>query len=386
MVASRQARAGSGGAAVTQGDTHWVVRLNGRNRGLFFLAMLAVLALHLQGQPVGTLQWTLQILQFAVYPRLLYWRAVRSADPLRAELQNLLLDGFLLGAWMAVWGMPLWISFMLFIAVCLNVVIYSGMPGLLKGWLALAAGVAGVGLTIGIDFRPETDLLVSLLCIGLLTLYLLFFANAAYHRGVSLRDSRKALGQQLEQITELQTRLQEQVLRDPLTGLYNRRHADTVLAHELDTCRAGGEPLAVVLLDIDHFKRINDTWGHLAGDDLLCALAAQLRAVVGGRSMACRLGGDELMLMLPGTCLDAAAGLAEQLRMRFEQEPVVADGQPMRATLSLGIAGFPSHGDNARELLLCADQALYQAKLRGRNQVVRADAAADQDRMASEAG
>lgn len=370
---------------MTQRGTHWVVRLNGRNRGLFFLAVLAVLALHLQEQPVGALQWTLMALQFAVYPHLIYWRAVRSVDPLRAELQNLLLDGLLMGAWIAVWGMPLWISFMLFIAVSLNVVIYSGMPGLLKGWLSMAVGVAAVGLASGIDFRPDTRLAVSLLCIGLLTLYLLFFANAAYHRGVSLRDSRKALGEQLEQITELQAKLQEQVRRDPLTGLYNRRHADTVMAHELVACGQADEPLAVVLLDIDHFKRINDTWGHLAGDDLLCALAAQLRAAVGGRAMACRLGGDELMLMLPGAGMEAAARLAEQLRTRFEQEPLVADGQPMRATLSLGIAMFPDHGENARDLLLCADHALYQAKLRGRNQVVRADAPAGAARLAAEA-
>ena len=102
--------------------------------------------------------------------------------------------------------------------------------------------------------------------------------------------------------------------------------------------------------------------------------------------MACRLGGDELMLMLPGTSLHAAVELAEGLRRRFEREPVVADGKPMSATLSLGIAAFPDHGDNARELLLRADQALYQAKLQGRNQVVAADAPDGLAPMASQAG
>ena len=379
--------AGDGRGGVVGGaDTHWVVRLNGRNRALFFLAVLVVLALHQPQMQAGVVMWALLVLQFAVYPALVYWRAVRAPDPLRAELQALLIDGVLLGGWMAVWGLPLWISFMLAIAVCLNVVIYMGLSGLRRGLAALVAGVAGVGLVAGIDFRPDTELVVSVLCIGLLTLYLLFFAQAAYLRGVSLRQSRKALGQQLEQITQLQARLQEQVLRDPLTGLYNRRHADTVLAHELDACRVASEPLVVVLLDIDHFKRINDTWGHLAGDDLLCALAAQLRVVVGGRAMACRLGGDELMLMLPGTSLHAAVELAEGLRRRFEREPVVADGKPMSATLSLGIAAFPDHGDNARELLLRADQALYQAKLQGRNQVVAADAPDGLASMASQAG
>ena len=318
--------------------------------------------------------WVLQVLQFAVYPLLLYQRAVRAPDPLRAELQNLLLDGVLLGAWMAVWGLPLWISFMLAISVCLNVVIYMGMPGLMRGVVALAAGVAAVRLVAGIDFRPDTGLLVSLLCMALLTFYLLLFAQAAYQRGLSLRESRKVLGERLEQITQLQARLQEQALRDPLTGLYNRRHMDQVLDRELAACAASGEPLALVLLDIDHFKQVNDTWGHLAGDDLLRALAAQLREVVDGRAMACRLGGDELMLMLPGTSSAGAMAMAERLRRRFEQVPASTGAGPMAASLSLGIAMFPDHGQSARELLHCADQALYQAKLHGRNRTMLAEA------------
>ena len=356
-----------------------MVRLNGRNRVLFFLAMLVVLALHQPLLQAGRLQWTLLVLQFAVYPGLVYWRAVRAPDQLHAELQNLRLDALLLGAWMAVWGLPLWISFMLAISLCLNVVIYMGMPGLLRGVAALAVGMAVVGLVAGIEFRPETSLPVSLLCIALLSLYLLFFANAAYRRGLTLRESRKALGERLGQITELQARLQEQALRDPLTGLYNRRHMDTVLAQELSACRAADEPLALLLLDIDHFKRVNDTWGHLAGDDMLCMLATQLQGMVVGRAVACRFGGEEFMLMLPGMREEDAAALAERLRRGFERDPGSAQGQPMQATLSLGLAVFPEHGGNARELLLRADQALYQAKLRGRNRVVLAEALAGQD-------
>ena len=364
----------AGGGVVAEAGTHWVVRLNGRNRALFFLAMLGVLALHQWQLQVGPPMWVRQVLQFAVYPLLLYQRAVRAPDPLRAELQNLLLDGVLLGAWMAVWGLPLWISFMLAISVCLNVVIYMGMPGLMRGVVALAAGVAAVRLVAGIDFRPDTGLLVSLLCMALLTFYLLLFAQAAYQRGLSLRESRKVLGERLEQITQLQARLQEQALRDPLTGLYNRRHMDQVLDRELAACAASGEPLALVLLDIDHFKQVNDTWGHLAGDDLLRALAAQLREVVDGRAMACRLGGDELMLMLPGTSSAGAMAMAERLRRRFEQVPASTGAGPMAASLSLGIAMFPDHGQSARELLHCADQALYQAKLHGRNRTMLAEA------------
>ena len=207
---------------------------------------------------------------------------------------------------------------------------------------------------------------------------------------LAANESNAALKKSLE-ATEQETRLlrgeldkhRREAMVDPLTGLLNRRGMLIEAAKLFDS--SDGPP-ALLVMDIDHFKRINDTWGHLAGDDLLCALAAQLRVVVGGRAMACRLGGDELMLMLPGTSLHAAVELAEGLRRRFEREPVVADGKPMSATLSLGIAAFPDHGDNARELLLRADQALYQAKLQGRNQVVAADAPDGLASMASQAG
>src|SRR5690606_8899720 len=211
------------GNAVNAGKVHWVVTLNRRNRSLFFALGLFVLGTHLAYLQAGPLMWTLLALQLLVYPQLVYWHAARSPDPLRAELQNLLIDGVLLGAWIAVMGLPLWISFVLFVGVCLNVVIFMGMPGLWKGVASLAAGVAAVAAVHGLEFRPHTELHTSLLCIVLLTAYLLFFANAAYRRGVKLRDSRRELGERLEQITALQSQLQEQAQRDPLTGLHNRR-------------------------------------------------------------------------------------------------------------------------------------------------------------------
>ena len=368
--------AGDGRGGVVGGaDTHWVVRLNGRNRALFFLAVLVVLALHQPQMQAGVVMWALLVLQFAVYPALVYWRAVRAPDPLRAELQALLIDGVLLGGWMAVWGLPLWISFMLAIAVCLNVVIYMGLSGLRRGLAALVAGVAGVGLVAGIDFRPDTELVVSVLCIGLLTLYLLFFAQAAYLRGVSLRQSRKALGQQLEQITQLQARLQEQVLRDPLTGLYNRRHADTVLAHELDACRATSEPLVVVLLDIDHFKRINDEYGHTAGDAVLRQLAAILKSASRAEDMVFRYGGEEFSAILTNANLKIALQIGERIRALIEKADFVWEKQHIPVTISIGAAVATGTETDSQELIQAADAALYEAKERGRNRVVASTAA-----------
>ncbi|MGY1521903.1 diguanylate cyclase [Luteimonas sp. A482] len=355
------------------GKLHWVVTLNRRNRSLFFALGLFVLGPHLAYLQAGPLMWTLLALQLLVYPQLVYWRAARSPDPLRAELQNLLLDGVLLGAWIAVWGLPLWISFTLFVGVCLNVVIFMGVPGMWKGIASLVAGAAVVALVNGLEFRPHTELHTSLLCIVLLTAYLLFFANDAHRRGIKLRDSRWQLGKQLAEITSLQSQLQEQAERDPLTGLHNRRFLDDALERELASCTQSGVPLTLVLIDIDRFKRINDTYGHPAGDEMIRRLADLLRERVRDDGLiACRYGGEEFLMLLPGTPVAEALDMAEELRATFESLQVVSAGQSMCTTLSIGVAGCPDHGTQAQPLVLRADQALYEAKLRGRNRVVRA--------------
>ncbi|WP_407354002.1 diguanylate cyclase [Luteimonas sp. R10] len=351
--------------------THWGVTLNRRNRSLFFALGFLVLGTHLHDLQAGATMWLLLALQLLVYPQLVYWRARRSADPLRAEQQNLLVDGLLLGMWMAVWGLPLWISFMLCIGVCLNVVMFMGLPNLWKGMAALGGGVALVALVHGVSFRPDTGLATSLLSILLLTMYLLFFANDAFKRAISLRDSRRQLGERLAEITALQARLEEQAQRDPMTGLYNRRYLDEALERELATCRRSGTPLSLVLIDIDHFKRINDTYGHPAGDEMIRRLADLLADRVRNTGLVvCRYGGEEFLLMLPGTEMAEAALLAEDLCASFEAMRVDTGGGVMRATLSVGIAGFPEHAPKAQALVREADQALYAAKLGGRNRVV----------------
>lgn len=350
---------------------HWVVTLDRRNRTVFFALLLPVIGTHLLYLQAGGLMWALLALQLLVYPQLVYWRAVRARNPLRAEMQNLLLDGFLMGMWVAVWGLPLWITFMLFIGVCLNVVIYMGISSMWKGLAALAAGVAMVALGVGVDFRPHTELLTSLLCILQLTLYLLFFAQGAYERGVSLRRNRTKLGEQLAEITVLQAKLQEQAIRDPLTGLYNRRHLDQTLGRALEACEASGSPLTLLLIDIDLFKRVNDTYGHQAGDEMIRRLADLLATRVNDAGLVvCRYGGEEFLLMLPATGMAQAQALAEELRTSFASMQVEMEGQVIQATLSIGIAGFPEHPAKPQVLVRMADRALYAAKLRGRNRVV----------------
>ncbi len=356
-----------------EGQEHWVLTLNRRNRTVFFALLLPLLGSHLVFIQAGVLEWVLLVLQLLVYPQLVYWRARRTSDTLRAEMHNLLADGFLLGMWVASWGFPLWISYVLFVGVSLNLMIFQGLRGLSNVVLAMLAGAAGGVLTSGLYFRPETSLPTTLLCMLALTLYLFMFAHDAYARSLSLRQSRKQLGTRITEITSLQAQLEEQAARDPLTGLFNRRNLDSLLVQELAECRAAGVELTLVMIDIDRFKSINDTFGHLAGDKMIRALAALLLRHAQDGDIACRFGGEEFLLIMPRTSATAAMSRSEVLRKEFEKMRVVFEGRDMQTTLSFGIAGFPRHAQSPMALLQVADQALYAAKLQGRNCIVQAD-------------
>jgi diguanylate cyclase (GGDEF)-like protein len=183
-----------------------------------------------------------------------------------------------------------------------------------------------------------------------------------------------ALQKQLHEIHALQALLSEQVTRDPLTGLYNRRYLDTTLERELVRCRREGQPLSLMLIDIDHFKQTNDTYGHQAGDEVLKQLAALLTEQARAADVPCRFGGEEFLLLLPGMPQDVALERAEQWRRTFEATTFVFGEFRIHVTLSFGIATYPGHGTSAAALIRCADRALYRAKKEGRNRVVVFDA------------
>lgn len=155
-----------------------------------------------------------------------------------------------------------------------------------------------------------------------------------------------------------------------MTGLYNRRYLDTTLARELARCERDGQPLSLMLIDIDHFKLVNDRHGHPAGDAVLKMLAAMLNEQARSGDVACRYGGEEFLLVLPNMPQDIALVRAEQWRADFAVATVLFDSLPLQATLSVGVATYPYHGNSPEELILCADRALYRAKSEGRNRVV----------------
>lgn len=363
----------AGAAVRAPGRVHWMVRMNWRNRTIFFAALAVVFAVHLHEVRAGAVAWVLMLAQFLAFPQLAYGYAVRQGDPARqrrAEMRAVQFEGFCFALWFAGLGFPLWPSFILFAAVCLNLVFFMGRRGLLHLVLVMAAGLLlGAFLFWPLRWQPDTSLLVTGLCMAVFTAFLVTFARDGHVRAVGLRQSRGQARQQLKEIGLLQAQLREAALRDPLTGLYNRRHLSDTLPGALARCARLGAPLALVMIDVDHFKQVNDTHGHAAGDAVLQALARLLQTHVREGDMACRMGGEEFLLVLENAALQPARERAQVLRAAFATLAVAHEGEPLRATMSCGLAVFPEHGRDAQALLQAADGALYAAKSGGRNQL-----------------
>jgi diguanylate cyclase (GGDEF)-like protein len=170
---------------------------------------------------------------------------------------------------------------------------------------------------------------------------------------------------------KLRERLQFQAVRDPLTGLFNRRYLDETLTRELQRAARHGYSIGVIMLDVDHFKQINDTYGHSAGDTMLAAIGAFLQGHTRGEDIACRYGGEEFTLVLPAASLEDTYARAEEIRLGAQQLSVrYKDHTLDKISISLGVATFPAHGTTIGALLRAADAALYRAKTQGRNRTI----------------
>jgi diguanylate cyclase (GGDEF)-like protein len=176
---------------------------------------------------------------------------------------------------------------------------------------------------------------------------------------------------------DLRERLENMALRDGLTGLYNRRFLDEMLEHELAKLRRSGKRAGVMLIDVDHFKRFNDTYGHQAGDEALRKVGAALLANVRASDVVCRYGGEEFLVFLPECDLAECTARAEALRAAvFAITLRVAGNTIPSISASFGLAIFPDVTGNRTDLIQLADRALYRAKGEGRNRVAVAEAPA----------
>jgi diguanylate cyclase (GGDEF)-like protein len=259
---------------------------------------------------------------------------------------------------------------------------YSG--GLPKSWLGvpMRLGDKIIGVLSVQDFKREyafTPADIRLLTtiaanLGIAVQNAQLY-KATQQREAEVRQANEQLRLQLTEIETLQAQLREQAIRDPLTGLFNRRYLIETLDREIAQAVRAATPLSIMMIDLDHFKKINDTYGHKAGDLMLQTLGTLLAAKTRDGDIACRYGGEEFVIVLPGASLTIARQRAEHLRTTFQELRVTYNQQILRATLSAGVASFPLNGADGEAVLQDADKALYIAKSTGRNRVIIAKTA-----------
>ncbi|MCC5796146.1 MAG: diguanylate cyclase [Methylophaga sp.] len=205
-------------------------------------------------------------------------------------------------------------------------------------------------------YKPTIVVLLILFSLSLLLVFRLF-------------QSRRMLEFQVRYREKRESQLQRQAETDPLTGLDNRRRFSLELETLFWRAQRHQLKLAVILLDIDHFKKINDTFGHPVGDRVLCILAELCRQALRESDFACRYGGEEFAFLLPGSDLPDAVAIAERLAQSIEDTQIIAGDQRVRFTVSMGVAELAATDENAEQLIHRADVLMYQAKRSGRNSI-----------------
>jgi diguanylate cyclase (GGDEF)-like protein len=219
-----------------------------------------------------------------------------------------------------------------------------------------AARVSAGDLEVDVPVRTRTE-------IGYLT-------EVFNHMVAKLRQGRQELATANEALLEKNKQLEELSITDSLTGLYNRSHLMGMLAGEVARSRRHNRAFTLLIMDIDHFKNFNDTYGHLAGDEALRRTGLLLKESIRSCDYAARYGGEEFILILPETGAEAGVEMAERIRNQIAEREMGSDGNPLKVTVSVGVASFPRDGEDSHSLMKRADAALYEAKRKGRNRVV----------------
>ena len=185
------------------------------------------------------------------------------------------------------------------------------------------------------------------------------------------QDLELILETTIEHSNFVEASLHYESIHDPLTGLFNRRHLEIAFAQSMNSAQQSQQPLSILLMDIDHFKNFNDTYGHKAGDVVLKVVSQVVQDSLRDLDMAFRYGGEELVIILPHTSSKIAQKIAEKLRLRIKNLKQEYSYHFLTGiTISIGVANFPEHSNICDELLQLADTALYQAKSEGRDRVV----------------
>lgn len=324
-----------------------IYRMRTLGLGLGFLCVASVF--HERGAP--PLVWAALVLDGFVWPHVARALAWRASDPRRAENRNLLVDSALGGVWVGLMAFNVLPSVLLATMLTVDKIAVGGRGLLARSAPLLALGAAGASAATGFAFAPASSMTVVLSCMPFLVAYPLAISVVSHALVARVRR---------------QNRLLEELTRtDALTGLPNRARFEEVAIAELKRSARSGRPSSLLMIDVDDFKQVNDTFGHTAGDEILQKVASLLRGGLRDIDTPGRWGGDEFCIVLPETDLEAALRTAERLRAAAEAAAGTSGG---RCTISVGAAETGRAAD-LRSWVVAADAGLYKAKASGRNRV-----------------
>ena len=324
--------------------------------GLGFFCVASVLYQH-DANPVT---WAALAFNGFLWPHVARLIASRSRDPYRAELRNLVADSGAGGVWIALMGFNLLPSALLVAMLSMDKISAGGFRFFARTAAVQVACCAAAVLAFGFDFRPTTTMLNVIASLPLLIAYPLAVGVATYRVSRRMREQNRMLAALSR--------------TDGLSGLLNRIAWEQIAYTEMARCRRSHQASSLLMLDIDHFKSINDQHGHPAGDEVIRSVAAILGRTVRASDVPGRYGGEEFAVVLPDTDEHGAAIIAERIRRRIESATMGRE-VVLQCTVSIGVAQAQPDSEDAGDWIARADRALYEAKRRGRNCVVRDDEA-----------
>lgn len=299
--------------------------------------------------------WLLLAANGLIWPHVAYQLARRARDPYRAERRNLIFDSALGGAWVAAIGFNLVPSVVIVAMLAMDKAAVGGMRFLGRCLNAQLVTAALATLANGFAMHLQSGMVAIIASLPLLIAYPVTIGYTTYRLTRRVRQQNDILST----LSSL----------DGLTRLLNRAHWEKAVAAEFQRCRRIGHASSLMMLDIDHFKTVNDVHGHPAGDEALRTVASILRDALRLQDVPGRYGGEEFGVVLPGADVRGAAVTAERIRKRIEST-VVVSGRGVRVTVSIGFAALTSQDRDPAGWISRADRALYAAKAAGRNRAM----------------
>ncbi|MEY4921328.1 MAG: hypothetical protein RLY17_45 [Pseudomonadota bacterium] len=320
--------------------------------GLGIGIFCVVSVLYTQNTPVWL--WVLLAINGLIWPHVAYLLAARAQQPFEQEIINMKIDSAVTGVWVALMSFNALPSIVILSMMSMNN-IASGSKNIFYKGLALQITCSLLTAWLfNLPFKPETTPIQVYACLPMIIIYPSLLELVTYR-------TAKRLAENKEELLRIS-------VRDGLTGLYNRRHWEHQLHNQFDSCRRYQHGATLILIDIDNFKSINDTFGHAVGDDAITVLAEELLLGLRAIDIVGRYGGDEFGAILPNTAAEQAREVLARIQVKVG-EIKFKNAPSLELRISAGIAGYKHEMSSYQQWLKAADSALYLAKNNGRNRI-----------------